>query len=230
MPEALSLVKEKHPANCIKNVSQDGWEGWGRSAVVSRAGEALRDPERPLATGGGRAACCSHPSTSTRGLALVACSLGQRGPSCVTGAGGPKALRERYAKVKGQSCFQSPYQEQPSERAADPPGGQAGGRGGPGALGGGPLLRERGRAGGGSTREEPPRALCQGNEQRRWPSIRCAFLRCRASTSKARGPVTPGQPESPPPHSIRVHAVTRAHAVTRLDAFPCPAPPLLGQD
>lgn len=99
--------------------------------------------------------------------------------------------------MKGQSCFQSPYQEQPSERAADRPGGQAGGRGGPGALGGGQLLRERGRAGGGSTREEPPRALCQGDEQRGWPSIRSAFLRCRASTSKARGPVTPGQPESP---------------------------------
>lgn len=197
----------------------------GSDGAGQPCGAASRDPERPLAAGCGRAARCSHPSAPTRGLALVACSLWRRGPSCVTGAEGPKALGERYAKVKGQSCFQSPYQEQPSERAADRPGGQARGCGGPGALGGGRLLRERGWAGGGSSREEPPRALCQGDEQQRgWPSIRSAFLRCRASTSKARGLVTPGAARVCPPHSIR------AHAVTCLDAFPRPAPPLLGQD
>lgn len=43
---------------------------------------------------------------------------------------GTQRLRgERYAKVKGQTCFQSLYQEQPSEREAGRPGGQAGGHG-----------------------------------------------------------------------------------------------------
>lgn len=34
---------------------------------------------------------------------------------------------ESYAGVKGQTCFQSPYQERPSEREVGSPGGQAGG-------------------------------------------------------------------------------------------------------
>lgn len=53
-----------------------------------------------------------------------------QGLSEVTQDMGTQRLRgERYAKVKGQTCFQSLYQEQPSEREAGRPGGQAGGHG-----------------------------------------------------------------------------------------------------
>ena len=46
----------------------------------------------------------------------MAYSLGvAQGPSGVTQDVGTQRLRESYAEVKGQTCFQSPYQEQPSE-------------------------------------------------------------------------------------------------------------------
>lgn len=102
LPEALSLVKEKHPANCIKNVSQDGGEGWGRSALVRGS---LAGPQEAPGRGLWPAARCSHPSAPTRGLALVACSLGRRGPSCVTGVAGPKALWGKICEGERAKLF-----------------------------------------------------------------------------------------------------------------------------
>lgn len=132
------------------------------SACIQRAGAwtILGQGEAHLPRTVAQAAPPSQRSAPIWSLRLVACSLGgAQGPSGVTQDVGTQRLRESYAEVKGQTCFQSPYQEQPSEgkwAALEVRlGAMAGAGPGPGDLRGDPMgggEREREDQGG---REEP---------------------------------------------------------------------------
>lgn len=121
LPGAVSLVKEKHPANSIKNVSQNAGEGSVRSAACPATPVSRRQTLRPSSARTRRGPSLKSGGLCSRLIPTVLSHLKPRAGGRSLGeaqglAGCDPGCEDRrlcgeLCGVKGQTCFQSPYQE-----------------------------------------------------------------------------------------------------------------------